>query len=155
VDYFIIVEATYTQTGMPKPLNFDRAKFNAFESKIIYVVAENPPGGVVDPWRNENAQRDAISRGLESAGDDDWLIVSDVDEIPNPSCLKLYNSKYKTDIINIMNHTGFFPELFTFSCEKKILSTNIYCKYIFRAKNRSKVFSVMIDNNSTFYPLRF
>ena len=40
------------------------------------------------------------------------------------------------------------------SCEKKILSTNIYCKYIFRAKNRSKVFSVMIDNNSTFYPLR-
>ena len=40
------------------------------------------------------------------------------------------------------------------SCEKKILSINIYCKYIFRAKNRSKVFSVMVDNNSIFYPLR-
>ena len=111
VDYFIIVEATYTQTGMPKPLNFDRAKFNAFESKIIYVVAENPPGGVVDPWRNENAQRDAISRGLESAGDDDWLIVSDVDEIPNPSCLKLYNSKYLRGDFQQRYYSYFFNNL--------------------------------------------
>jgi phytanoyl-CoA hydroxylase len=35
--------------------------------------------------------------------------------------IKLYNSKYKTDIINIFNHIGFFSELFSFSCEKQIL----------------------------------
>jgi len=41
--------------------------------------------------------------------------------ITEKKIIKLYNSKYKTDIINIMNHTGFLPELFAFSCEKKIL----------------------------------
>ena len=94
IDHFIIVEATYTQTGMPKPLNFDPKKFQNYASKIIYVVAENPPGGQEYPWRNENAQRNEIVRGLSGAGDNDLLIVSDVDEIPNPECIPLYDPKF-------------------------------------------------------------
>lgn len=35
--------------------------------------------------------------------------------------IELYNSKYKTDIVNVFNHIGFFPELLSFSNEKKIL----------------------------------
>jgi beta-1,4-mannosyl-glycoprotein beta-1,4-N-acetylglucosaminyltransferase len=111
VDYFIIVEATYTQTGMPKRLNFDRAKFSEFESKLIYIVTENPPGGVVNPWRNENAQRNAIAQGLGSAEDDDWLIVSDIDEIPNPSAIGFYDPKFLRGDFQQHYYSYFFNNL--------------------------------------------
>jgi beta-1,4-mannosyl-glycoprotein beta-1,4-N-acetylglucosaminyltransferase len=120
VDYFIIVEATYTQTGMPKPLNFDRKKFAAFESKIIYLVTENPPGGTADPWRNENAQRNAISLGLEGAEDDDWLIVSDVDEIPNPNFIELYNPKYLRGDFQQRYYSYFFNNLLIAPTKDKV-----------------------------------
>ncbi len=111
VDFFVIVEATYTQTGIPKPLYFDRAKFKRFESKLIYIVTENPPGGVVDPWRNENAQRDAIAEGLGSAEDDDLLIVSDIDEIPNPSAIGLYDPKFLRGDFQQRYYSYFFNNL--------------------------------------------
>lgn len=94
VDCFVIVEATYTQTGQPKSLNFKPERFERYLTKIRYIVAENPPGGTVDFWANENAQRNEISRGLTDAEDGDWVLISDLDEIPNPDVLRLYNPKY-------------------------------------------------------------
>lgn len=94
VDFFVIVEATYTQTGQPKALNFKIKNFARYQSKIRYIVAENPPGGTFDFWANENAQRNEIIRGLEDAGEQDLVMISDLDEIPNPAVISQYNPKY-------------------------------------------------------------
>lgn len=94
VDYFVIVEATYTQTGQPKPLNFKPENFGRYQSKIRYLVAENPPGGTWDFWANENAQRNEIMRGLADAAEHDRVLISDLDEIPNPAVIHQYDPKY-------------------------------------------------------------
>jgi len=46
-----------------------------------------------DRWLLENFQRDAISRGLFSCQDDDLIIISDLDEIENPTQIKVAISK--------------------------------------------------------------
>lgn len=96
VDKFILVEATYTHTGTPKPLYYqDNAKrFAAFNDKIIHIVVNDKPIAPNDEnargiaWGLENHQRNAIIRGLSEARPDDVIIISDVDEIPNPLVLK-------------------------------------------------------------------
>jgi len=40
-----------------------------------------------DPYRRENFQRNCISRGIKNAKDDDLIIISDLDEIPNPNLI--------------------------------------------------------------------
>ena len=37
-----------------------------------------------DPYKRENFQRNCIERGLSSANNDDLILISDLDEIPNP-----------------------------------------------------------------------
>ena len=43
----------------------------------------------------ENGQRNFISKGLKSANDNDFILISDVDEIPNLKILILISSKKK------------------------------------------------------------
>lgn len=92
VDYFVIVEATKTFTGLPKPLNFDINKFAKFKDKIRYIVyrgdMRNP-----DPWINEAANKNAVMEGLFDAKDEDWIIFSDADEITNPKIITSYNPR--------------------------------------------------------------
>ena len=54
-----------------------------FSKKIIYVPVEDLPDGD-DPYLRENHQRNCILRGLGNAKDNDLIIISDLDEIPNP-----------------------------------------------------------------------
>ncbi len=83
VDRFVLVEATVTHAGAPKPLVFadNREAFAPYLSKITHIVVSDMPDGP-DPWARECFQRDAIARGLDGVGANDWVIVSDVDEIP-------------------------------------------------------------------------
>ena len=46
-----------------------------------------------DPYKRENFQRNSISRGLINAGDYDLILVSDLDEIPNPNLINKFNIK--------------------------------------------------------------
>src|SRR5271156_187621 len=80
---FVLVEATKTFSNKPKPLHFqeNRARFAAFENKIIHVVVEDAPD-TSDAWVIERFQRNAIERGLRGCKPDDWVLVSDLDEIP-------------------------------------------------------------------------
>ena len=91
VDYFVIVEGNKTWQNNPKKLRFDINKFSNFKKKIIYIPVEDMPDGD-NPWERENFQRNCILRGLEKSSEDDLIIVSDLDEIPNPECIKLFNS---------------------------------------------------------------
>lgn len=87
VDHFVLVEATYTHSGAPKPLYYaeNRQRFARYADKIIHVVVEDDPGGFA--WVREAHQRQAILRGLTNAGPADMVVISDADEILRPEIL--------------------------------------------------------------------
>ena len=43
VDYFVIVESSFTHKGDKRKLKFDLRKFNNFRNKIIYVTFDEEP----------------------------------------------------------------------------------------------------------------
>ena len=102
VDKFIIVESAYTHSGKEKKLIFDINKYPKFKEKIDYIIVRDLPQGIeqignddsnleitnkeiMNALRRENFQRNAIKRGLINANDNDWIIISDLDEIPDLS----------------------------------------------------------------------
>ena len=94
VDFFVIVEGNKTWQNNSKNLRFDINRFSKFKEKIIYVPVTNMPDGI-NPYLRENFQRNSIMRGLEKCKDDDLIIISDLDEIPNPDQLKKFNKKMR------------------------------------------------------------
>jgi beta-1,4-mannosyl-glycoprotein beta-1,4-N-acetylglucosaminyltransferase len=99
VDYFVIVESTRTFIGKEKTLFFNENKhlFENFSKKIIHIIVDDLPYENINVnmnkervWSNENFQRDAISRGINNIKDlseSDLIIISDLDEIPDPTTL--------------------------------------------------------------------
>jgi len=92
VDYFVITEGNKTWQNNPKKLRFDINKFEKFREKIIYIPVTDMPDGD-NPYLRENHQRNCLERGLIKADKNDIIIISDLDEIPNPKTL----SKFKND----------------------------------------------------------
>ena len=108
VDYFVIVESSFTHKGDPRKLKFNHKKFEKFKDKIIYVIddqiysqteeikpldneGEKSRKYIFNAAYRENGQRNLISKGLSGAGNEDLILISDVDEIP-----KLNNINLKT-----------------------------------------------------------
>ena len=94
VDYFVIVEGNKTWQNNSKKLRFDIKKFKKFKNKIIYIPVTDMPEGK-DPYLRENYQRNSITRGIKSAKDNDIILISDLDEIPNPDSIKNFNQRMK------------------------------------------------------------
>ena len=84
VDRFVISEATVTFSGEPKPLYYEEHKdeFAEFADKIIHVAVRDTPKGYTHDC--DTFQKNAVGRGLEGCTDDDIIIFSDLDEIPDP-----------------------------------------------------------------------
>ena len=108
VDYFVIVESSFTHKGDKRDLKFNHKKFDKFKNKIIYITYDEEPPETsknqvnekdddgLKSWKyitnanyRENGQRNYILKGLDSAKDDDIILISDVDEIPNLEKLDL------------------------------------------------------------------
>lgn len=95
VDKFVLVEARKTHTGVDKPLYFNENKdrFYSFADRIVHIVVDDFPIPPADytprqaAWMCENYQRNQAVLGLKDAKDDDLIICSDVDEIPNPTAV--------------------------------------------------------------------
>jgi|694.fasta_scaffold90518_4 beta-1,4-mannosyl-glycoprotein beta-1,4-N-acetylglucosaminyltransferase len=87
VDKFVIIEAGEDHQGNKKKKNFKIDNFKKFKNKIIYLFFDKFPN-LKDSWQRENFQRNFISKALVRAKENDLIIISDVDEIPN---LKNYN----------------------------------------------------------------
>jgi beta-1,4-mannosyl-glycoprotein beta-1,4-N-acetylglucosaminyltransferase len=87
VDRFVVVEATVTHSGHAKPLAFaeNAARFAEWADRIDHVVVEDLPKS--GSWDRELHQRNAIMRALSERRDDDIILISDVDEIPNPTVI--------------------------------------------------------------------
>lgn len=95
VDHFVLVEATRTFQKKDKDLYFEKnkARFEKFLPKIIHIVVDEYPGffaklRIPTAWDYDNHQKEQILRGLAGAKDDDFIVVSDLDEIPDPQKLK-------------------------------------------------------------------
>ncbi|MDR0221085.1 MAG: glycosyl transferase GT17 family protein [Lachnospiraceae bacterium] len=89
VDRFVIEEAAHTFSGLEKELVFDknREMFAEYLPKIDYiVVSDSPPE--MNPHQRDYYQKNHLLNGLKEAGEDDVIIFSDVDEIPNPLVLE-------------------------------------------------------------------
>ena len=99
VHKFVIVENAYMHSGKEKKPVFDIKNFSKFKDKIIYILVDKLPEGLydIDKIKNddvgnriidntlmiEHAQRNTIVKGLSGANNEDLIIISDVDEIPN------------------------------------------------------------------------
>ncbi len=90
VDYFVICESVLTISGLPKELYFDINRFQKYKSKIRHLIVKDYPFDTADAWRNERWQRDYLINGLYDAKSDDWIMLSDVDEIPRPEVIQRY-----------------------------------------------------------------
>jgi beta-1,4-mannosyl-glycoprotein beta-1,4-N-acetylglucosaminyltransferase len=94
VDIFVISEATYTHRGLDRKLLFDINNFKKYASKIRYCPLNRKPEGPNDFWKNENYVRNNVTSGLWDCRDSDYILISDLDEIPNPDSIRLYDPKY-------------------------------------------------------------
>ena len=110
IDYFVIVESKFFHNGKERKLRFDIEKYTKFRDKIIYIIQDNQPSGIQEILKDdshgtisakeinnallrENSQRNLISQGLKMAADNDLILISDVDEIPNLEKVKLKETK--------------------------------------------------------------
>ena len=115
VKKFVITEATYTHNGNKKELKFDISKFKKFKDKISYHVVNKQPKnilGLIDGESKEKRgeklilngmardyfQRENLIKGLSDILDDDIVLISDLDEIPNLQNLNLFEIKNNTYI---------------------------------------------------------
>jgi beta-1,4-mannosyl-glycoprotein beta-1,4-N-acetylglucosaminyltransferase len=85
VDQFIVVEADATHRGNPKEYTLpDILPGMPFAHKVIHVRCQMRHLNL-GPWEAENYQRDAAEHVLRAiAGPLDWVLIGDLDEIPNP-----------------------------------------------------------------------
>ena len=108
VKKFVITESTFLHSGKEKKLKFDYKNFKKFKDKITYIVVDTPPPGIQDinpdddflsknkkildnSLKRENNQRNKLIDGLSNAQENDIILSSDLDEIPNLSNFKFRN----------------------------------------------------------------
>ena len=117
VDKFVIVESIYTHSGEEKGLNFDIKKYKDFSEKIIYIKSKDLPPNYQEMKADDtnekniarkllngiymdNHQRNKITEGLTSANDEDLILLSDIDEIPNLNSVDIKNLSSKILVFN-------------------------------------------------------
>jgi len=102
VDYFVIVEGNKTWQNNPKKFKFKLDNFKKFKDKIIYIPVSDLPNGQ-NPYLRENYQRNSILRGLKDSNDDDFIMISDLDEIPNPEQLINFKKELRYAVFKQMH----------------------------------------------------
>ena len=107
VHKFIIVESLFSHSGEKKKLNFNINNYSKFKDKIIYLVIEKEPEGIIYDRKSNHGQSvkrlnslkrinqsyNYMLKGIESASSDDLILLSDNDEIPNLDSKKFKDSK--------------------------------------------------------------
>ena len=97
VSKFIVVESRYSHSGKKKKLNFNLKRFSEFKHKILYLVIEDEPKNLLEIKNNDSDSaikrlnsikrleqaRNYMMEGLKDASEDDIVLLSDSDEIPN------------------------------------------------------------------------
>ena len=97
VDFFVVCESNFDHKGNKKDLNFS-LKNSKFKNKLIYLIMEKPFKKYTSGWQNQAEQREYIFNGLKEGNDDDFVMFSDPDEIPDPKVIKSLILKKKYGI---------------------------------------------------------
>jgi beta-1,4-mannosyl-glycoprotein beta-1,4-N-acetylglucosaminyltransferase len=142
VDYFILVESKYTFAGTEKELFYDQSKerFQEYHSKIVHIILEELPYRYPNidysknqQWINEHFQRNSIKKGIDQLRllEEDIILVSDVDEIPDRDVLSLIKeNSLIIDTIYSLDQDFYYYNLNTKNSKNwnhaKILSYKIY-----------------------------
>ena len=112
VDKFVIIESEFNHKGEKRDPQFNIDKFLKFKDKIIYILKKDIPKGIeqigpddnknevyrksiFNSWKRENLQRNNIVDGLRNASPEDWIIISDLDEIPKLNDINFKKIKKK------------------------------------------------------------
>jgi len=106
VDKFIVIESKFSHSGKPKKLNFNMNNYPKFKEKIIYLVIDHEPNEIIvtnnrllssSEKRSNSLKRIDLSynymlKALDIASENDLIILSDNDEIPNLEAKQFKNS---------------------------------------------------------------
>ena len=112
VTKFIVVESIYSHSGQKKKLNFNINDYPDFKNKIEYIVIKEEPADIIkgdELIKNPHNKRfnslkrieqsyDYMIKGIDEAKEDDLILLSDNDEIPNLSSFSIEDLK-KTDYV--------------------------------------------------------
>ncbi len=104
---FIVVESLFSHSGQKKKINFKKTDYPNFKDKIEHIVIEREPENLIKEnqiKKNELNKRlnsikrieqsyDYMSFGLKDAQDNDLIMLSDNDEIPNLEAINLNEIK--------------------------------------------------------------
>ena len=131
VDKFVITEGKFDHRGRKRKTIFNIDKFKQFKDKIIYIKVEDFPS-LNDPWSMLRHQRNKILSSLKQFNEEDYILISDVDEIPNPKSIEeffksqkkigIFKQKmyyYKFNILNCTESDWFGSKI----CKKKHLKS--------------------------------
>tara|TARA_B110000027_G_C16104929_1_gene294812 strand:+ start:720 stop:1595 length:876 start_codon:yes stop_codon:yes gene_type:complete len=154
VHKFIVVESIFSHSGKKKALNFNINNFSKFKDKIIYKVIEKEPIGLINGDSPANKRFNSLKRieqsyeyikkGINLASEDDLIILSDNDEIPNLDSQQFQNSS--KDII--LFRQLFFYYKFNLLYDKVKWFGSKACK-----KKKLKSFSWLRNLKNKKYPL--
>lgn len=129
VKKFIIIESRYTHQGERKNNFLNLNKFKKYQQKIEYHLIEKFPENLTN-WGRENFHRNYILKAIKKLNNDDYVMISDLDEIPNLRNLKNLerykftafqqeNYSYKFNLKNITYPIWYGTRL----CKKKYLKS--------------------------------
>ena len=107
VEKFIVCESTISHSGNKKKLNFDINNYSKFKDKITYIIIDEEPEGIVgqknglaephekrsDSLKRINLSYDYMIKAISDASDNDLIMLSDNDEIPNLDSNQFKKSK--------------------------------------------------------------
>jgi beta-1,4-mannosyl-glycoprotein beta-1,4-N-acetylglucosaminyltransferase len=129
VDYFILVESKYTHSGKEKLLYYNGNKklFKKYNEKIIHILLDDFPYTFPNidysknqQWDNEHYQRNAIKNGIDKLemNDDDVLLISDLDEIPDINILR----EIKYDLFKLNNIYSLEQDFYYYNLNSKMMN---------------------------------
>ena len=97
VDKFIICESIYDHRSRSKNVNFSLHSED-LKQKVEHIVINHKFPEPDDPWKCQKYQRDYMLGYLDDINEDDFIMFSDPDEIPNPNILREFVLKKKYGI---------------------------------------------------------
>ena len=104
VEKFIVTESLYSHSGKRKKLNFDINNYPKFKKKIIYLIIDKEPDDLIENEQNNAHKRlnsikrielsyNYMNNVIKDVAEDDLIILSDNDEIPNLDSKTFLNCK--------------------------------------------------------------
>ena len=106
VEKFIVTESIYSHSGKKKKLNFDIKNYPKYKDKIIYLVIDKEPNDLIETENDNISKRlnsikrielsyNYMKQAVKDVAEDDLIILSDNDEIPNLDSKSFLKSKKK------------------------------------------------------------